>query len=82
MVINHNFLRQRRAEAESNRSPSAYQPGALPLGHTGSSTKTFEDKGEATEAAESNRGPSAYQPVQQPAAGPTGLPEGRTCHPL
>ena len=26
----------RRAEAESNRGPSAYQPNALPLGQTGS----------------------------------------------
>ena len=28
---NHNFWRERRAEAVSNRSPSAYQPNALPL---------------------------------------------------
>ena len=33
---NHNFWRERRAEAVSNRGPSAYQPNALPLGHTGS----------------------------------------------
>ena len=32
----HNFWRERRAEADSNRSPSAYQPRALPLGQTGS----------------------------------------------
>ena len=32
----HNFLRERRAEAVSNRGPSAYQPNALPLGQTGS----------------------------------------------
>ena len=32
----HNFLRERRTEADSNRSPSAYQPNALPLGQTGS----------------------------------------------
>ena len=32
----HNFLRERRAEADSNRGPSAYQPNALPLGQTGS----------------------------------------------
>ena len=32
----HNFWRERRAKADSNRSPSAYQPNALPLGHTGS----------------------------------------------
>ena len=28
--------RERRAEAVSNRGPSAYQPNALPLGQTGS----------------------------------------------
>ena len=32
----HNFWRERRAEAVSNRGPSAYQPTALPLGQTGS----------------------------------------------
>ena len=36
----HSFWRERRAEADSNRSPSAYQPNALPLGHTGSRTRT------------------------------------------
>ena len=30
------FQRERRAEAVSNRGPSAYQPNALPLGQTGS----------------------------------------------
>ena len=33
---NHNFWRERKVEAVSNRGPSAYQPTALPLGHTGS----------------------------------------------
>ena len=34
---NHNlFRRERRAEAVSNRCPSAYQPNALPLGQAGS----------------------------------------------
>ena len=33
---NHNFRRERRAEAVLNRGPSAYQPTALPLGQTGS----------------------------------------------
>ena len=34
---NHNlFRRERRAEAESNRGPPAYQPNALPLSQTGS----------------------------------------------
>ena len=32
----HNFWRKRRAEAVSNRGPSAYQPNALPLGQSGS----------------------------------------------
>ena len=32
----HNFRSERRAEADSNRGPSAYQPNALPLGQTGS----------------------------------------------
>ena len=32
----HNFWRERTAEAESNQGPSAYQPNALPLGQTGS----------------------------------------------
>ena len=32
------FWRERRAEAVSNRGPSAYQPDALPLGQTGSLT--------------------------------------------
>ena len=32
----HNFWSERRAEADSNWGPSAYQPNALPLGQTGS----------------------------------------------
>ena len=36
MSTNHNFWRERRAEADSNQSPSAYQHNALPLGQTGS----------------------------------------------
>ena len=32
----HNFWRERRAEADSNRSHSAYQPNSLPRGQTGS----------------------------------------------
>ena len=31
-----NVWTERRAEADSNRGPSAYQPNALPLGQTGS----------------------------------------------
>ena len=33
--VHRNFWRERRAEAESGRGPSAYQPNALPLGQTG-----------------------------------------------
>ena len=37
VTTDHNlFLREGRAEAESSRGPSAYQPNALPLGQTGS----------------------------------------------
>ena len=36
LPTDHNFWRERRAEADSNRGPSAYQPNALPLGQTGS----------------------------------------------
>ena len=36
MSTDHNFWRERRAESDSNRGPSAYQPNALPLGQTGS----------------------------------------------
>ena len=32
----HNFWSERRAEADSNQGPSAYQPNALPLGQTSS----------------------------------------------
>ena len=32
----HNVWRERRAKADSNRGPSAYQPNALSLGQTGS----------------------------------------------
>ena len=41
LSTNHNFSRERRAEADSNRSPSAYQPNALPLGQTGSVPSTY-----------------------------------------
>ena len=34
--VHRNFWRERRAEAESGRGPSAYQPNALPLGQTSS----------------------------------------------
>ena len=39
--IDYNFWRERRAEANSNRGPSAYQPNALPLGQTGSLTECW-----------------------------------------
>ena len=37
----HNFWRERRAEADSNGGPSAYQPNALPLDQTGSQSNSF-----------------------------------------
>ena len=37
------FLSERRAEADSNRGPSAYQPNALPLGQTGSHMEVGEE---------------------------------------
>ena len=40
MSIAHNFLKEKRAEADSNRGPSAYQPNVLPLGQTGSPSST------------------------------------------
>ena len=36
VYTDHNVSRESRAEADSNRGPSAYQPNALPLGQTGS----------------------------------------------
>ena len=36
MSTNHNFWRERRAEADSNWGHSTYQPDTLPLGQTGS----------------------------------------------
>ena len=36
MSTDHNFGRERRTKADSNRGPSAYQPNALPLGQTDS----------------------------------------------
>ena len=35
----HNFWWEGRAEADSNRRPSAYQPNALPIGQTGSAQR-------------------------------------------
>ena len=36
MSTDHNFWRERKAEADSNRGPFAYQPNALPLGQADS----------------------------------------------
>ena len=36
------FERERRAEADSNRGPSAYEPNALPLGQPGSQAESGE----------------------------------------
>ena len=38
----YNFLRERRAQADSNRGPSAYQPNALPLGQTDSQAQNCD----------------------------------------
>ena len=35
-VHNPQFLKRKESRSGSNRGPSAYQPSALPLGHTGS----------------------------------------------
>ena len=35
LSADHNFGREGRAGVESNQSPSAYQPNALPLGQAG-----------------------------------------------
>ena len=34
--VSQSFRRERRAESDSNRGPSVYQPNALPLGQSGS----------------------------------------------
>ena len=38
----HNFWGERRSEADSNWSPSTYQPNALPLGQTGSHRQVWQ----------------------------------------
>ena len=43
MSTDHNFGSERRAEVDSNRGPSAYQPTALPLGQTGSPKEEEKD---------------------------------------
>ena len=58
----HNFRRERRAEADSNRGSSAYQPNALPLGQTGSPHDSVHRPQLYEERREQNRGTSAYQP--------------------
>ena len=39
VFTDHNFWRERRAKADVNQGPSAYQPNALPLGQTSSGVK-------------------------------------------
>ena len=41
MSTDHNLWSKRRAEADSNWGPSAYQPTALPLGQTGSQSPYY-----------------------------------------
>ena len=38
------FLKTKESRNGSNRGPSAYQPSALPLGHTGSQKEEEEDQ--------------------------------------
>ena len=74
MSTDHSFWRERRAEADSNRGLSAYQPNALPPGQTGSQVSTDHNFCRKRRAeADSNRGPSAYQPNAL-ALGQTGSP--------
>ena len=58
----HNFWREWRAEVDSNRGPSAYQPNALPLGRTGSLAHFLQNSWRN----QRYRGPSAYQPNALP----------------
>ena len=54
----HNFCRERKAEADSNRGPSAYQLSALPLGQTSSQSqgeKTLQHPQSASNAKSQNR---------------------------
>ena len=43
MSTDHNSGSERRAEADSNRGPSAYQPTALPVSQTGSQHAAMRD---------------------------------------
>ena len=43
MSLNHTFRKERRAEADLNPRPSAYQPSALPLGQTSLRLSTEEE---------------------------------------
>ena len=53
---NHNlFWWERRAEAVSNRGPSAYQPNALPLGHIGSVLAVYDQPKGVDHTAAKNR---------------------------
>ena len=53
----YNFWRERRAEADSNQCPSAYQPNALPLGQTGSQDNAYKPQltSKKSRSWESNR---------------------------
>ena len=52
------FWRERKAEADSNRGPSAYQPNVLPVGQTGSQGKRRERN--ANKTVISKRGGSKF----------------------
>ena len=48
-VSTDNFWRGRRAEADSNQGPSAYQPDSLPLGQNSSHSEDFVAMGSGHE---------------------------------
>ena len=56
-VTKPQFLKTKESRSGSNRGLSAYQPTALPLGHTGSQTdREREREGGGREQDESERG--------------------------
>ena len=68
LSTDHNFRRERRAEADSNRGPSAYQPDALPLGQSGSPEQA------------ASLAVAAVQARQQMTKSPAPVPESHYIH--
>ena len=62
------FEGKRRAEANSNRGPSAYQPNALPLGQTGSQNNQQQKEQEKKKPS-----PVVYVPSISGTLGDTGV---------